>query len=259
MSKSTISNTAKVAAIVFILGGVAVAWALSSGVLEPDISSYYPLQIGNTWTYETRQLGKMVGPTGSQESEKVGTLEQRVVRIARQSSAQLKLLEMSQKFEERETGGPDSPPVESVLYLSATPSAISLHSVEIDGADNPVMPEPVPILTDPPAKDEVTTAAGSVQMTMSVQSQEVEAVEVPAGKYPNALKKVAAGPVTGEVSGVPVSSGSVAETTWFVRDVGVVKQERVLEMVVQGPAGTELRIEERSQRELTRFSPGGGD
>lgn len=259
MSKSSISNTAKIAAIAVVLGAVAVAWALSSGVLEPDISSYYPLQVGNAWSYETRQQGKIVGPTGAQESEKLGTVEQRVIRTSRLSSAQLKVFEVSQKSEGRDSGGTASPAVESVLYLSATPSAISLHSVEVVASDSPVLPEPVPILTDPPATDPVTTAAGSVQMTLSVQSQQVEAVEVPAGRYPKALKKVAGGPVTGEVSGVPVSSGAMTETTWFVRDVGIVKQDRVLEMVMQGPDGSELRIEERSQRELTKFSPGGGD
>lgn len=229
---------------------------MSSGVCEPDVSTYYPLEVGNSWSYETKQYGKMVGPTGVQESEKLGTIEQRVVGASRFSSEQLKVFEVRQKTEERAPDGTSSPAGDSVLHVSATPSAVSLQAVDVEGSESPTLPAPVPILTDPPSEDEVVTTSGTVQVLITVQSQEVEAVEVPAGRYPKALKKVAGGPVTGEVSGVPVSSGSMTETTWFVRDVGIVKQDRHFEMLVQGPAGSELRIEERSQRDLTKFTSG---
>lgn len=239
-----------------VLAAVAGAWALSSGVREPDISSYYPLEVGNSWSYETKQYGKLVGPTGVEESEKTGTIEQRVLGASRLSSEQLKVFKVRQKTEERAPDGTSLPAREAVLHVSATPSAVSLQALESDGSESPALPAPVPILTDPPSEDEVVITSGAVQVLVTVQSQEVEAVEVPAGSYPKALKKVAGGPVTGEVSGVPVSSGSMTETTWFVRDVGIVKQERRFEMLVQGPAGSELRIEERSQRDLTKFTPG---
>lgn len=255
MPKSSTSNAGKVAAIVVVLAAVAVAWALSSGDREPDISSYYPLLVGNSWSYQTKQYGNMVGPTGAQEGEKLGKVEQRVLGASRLSSEQLRVFKISQKAEEQAPDGTSLPAVESFLHVSATPSVISLHEIELEGPDSPSMPAPVPILTDPPAIDEVLTTSGSLTIAVSVDSQQIEAVEVPAGKYPKALKRVAGGPVTGAVSDIPVSSGSMKETTWFVRDVGIVKQERVLEMRLEGADGSELRIEERSLRELTRFSP----
>lgn len=256
MSKAFRSSTARIAAILVVVAAVAVAWRLSSGVREPDVSSYYPLEVGNSWSYETKQYGKMVGPNGVEESEKFGTLEQRVLGASRLSSEQLKVFAVRQTTEERVPDGTSSPAVESVLHVSATPNAISLQAVEVEGSESPSLPAPVPILTDPPSEDEIVTSSGTVQVLITVQSQGVEAVEVPAGTYPKALKKVAGGPVTGKVSGVPVSSGSMTETTWFVRDVGIVKQERRFDMLVQGPAGTELRIEERSQRDLTKYTAG---
>lgn len=259
MSKAPVSNTAKVTAALAIIAVVAVAWALKSGVLESGIASYYPLQVGNAWSYDTVRYGKMVGPTGEQDSEQRGTIEQRVIGISPRATDELDIFEVSQKTEETGSSAEKGSSVESVLHVSATPSAITLHAINFYEPDSPALPNPIALLTDPPTADEVVTQSGSLQMSLGVKSQEVEAVEVPAGKFPTALKRYAEGPVSGAVADVPVTAGTVRETTWFVRDVGIVKQERTLEILVGSPDVTALRIEERAQRELTEFSPGPSD
>jgi hypothetical protein len=259
VSKPPLSNAAKVTAVLAIIAVAAVAWALKSGILDSGIASYYPLQVGNTWSYETLQYGKMVGPTGEQETEKLGTLEQRVIGISPRATDELDIFEVSQKTEESDSATEEGSSVESVLHVSATPSAITLHAIDFDEPDSPVLPGPVPILTDPPAADQVVSQNGSLQMSLGVESQEVEAVEVPAGRFPKALKRYAEGPISGTVSDVPVTSGIVKESTWFVRDVGIVKQERTLEILVGSSEGAQLRMEERTVRALTEFSPGPSD
>ena len=259
MSKPPVSNTAKVTAVLAIIAVAAVAWALKSGVLESGIASYYPLQVGNTWSYETVQHGKMIGPTGEQESEKLGTVEQRVIGLSPRATDELDIFEVSQKTEETGSATEEGSSVESVLHVSATPNAITLHAIDFDEPDSPVLPSPIPLLTDPPTAEQVASQSGSLQTSLGVKSQEVEAVEVPAGKFPTALKRYAEGPVSGTVADVPITAGTMKETTWFVRDVGIVKQERTLEILVGSSDAAELRIEERTERALTEFSPGPSD
>jgi hypothetical protein len=91
-------------------------------------------------------------------------------------------------------------------------------------------------------------------MTATVKTQSVEAIDVPAGKFPKALKQFAEGPVSGELSGLRVRSGTVKEITWFVRDIGLVKQERLLDITLRASDGDEFHLNERAERVLQKFS-----
>ncbi len=242
-----------------VLAIIGVAWALASRTTEAGIAAYYPLQVGNTWSYQTKQHGKMIGGPDAPASTRLGTVEQRVVGVSRLSSDELEVFEVSQNVSQADSGDAPTPAVESILHLSATPTAVTLHAIDVKGADGSALPAPIAILTDPPSTDPLTSENGSLQMSLSVKSQEVEAVEVPAGKFPNALKKVTEGPVSGVVSGIPVRSGIIKETTWFVRDVGVVKQDRLLAYTLESQEGMELSVEETIERVLTDFSRGTDD
>ena len=246
------SNTSKLVAVLAVLAVAGLAWALNAGVFEKDISSYYPLKVGNTWSYDTKQRGKITGGPANQESERTASVEQRVVGLSRLSSDQLEVFEVSQTSEVPASDTRPASTAQAILHVSAAPSEITLHAVDFDDPNVPGLSEPVVILTALPATDPVTAVTGSLTMLVSIKSQETEAVEVPAGNFPNALKKHAEGPVSGTVSGARVDSGTVKETTWFVRDVGIVKQERLLEYTVGQPGGAGVHVQEATERVLTK-------
>ena len=250
-NRSSVIRVTLVVGALVVLGLVLV---LSSGVFSPDISSYFPLEVGNTWSYETTQRSKIVGGVEPKEGEKLGTIEQRVVGVSRLSSEELQIFEISQT--NQTTGSADEPAstIESSLHMSATPTAVLLHAVDFGEPGATQLEAPVPLLQEPPSADPVRTQLQSAEIEMTVKSQEVEAVEVRAGKFPKALKRYAEGTVTGEMSNYPIRSGTIKETSWFVRDVGLVKQVRVLEVTLQSPEGFELQIEEVAERALTGFS-----
>lgn len=237
---------------------IGVAWAVSSRRAETSIASYYPLEIGNTWSYRTTQRGQTSGVLEVAETTRLGTMEQRVVGVSRLSSDEISIFEVSQNVYQTDSGD-GSAPNESVLHLSATPTAITPHAVDAEGAEGSDLPEAVSLLTVPPATEPVTIEQGSLQISLAVTSQDVEGIEVPAGSFPNALKRVAEGPVSGAVSDIPVHAGKITETTWFVRDVGVVRQDRALEYTLKSEEGGEIRVEESIERVLTDFSKATGD
>ncbi|KPK15507.1 MAG: hypothetical protein AMJ62_08825 [Myxococcales bacterium SG8_38] len=254
MASGSVSNATKVIVAVVVVAMIGVAWAVASRRAGTSIASYYPLEVGNTWSYQTTQRGHTSGALEVAETTRLGTMEQSVVGVSRLSSNELPIFEVSQKVYQTNSEDGSAPPTESVLHLSATPTAITLHAVDAEGAEGSDLPEPVSLLTDPPATEPVTIEQGSLQISLAVTSQEVEGIEVPAGSFPDALKIVAEGPVSGAVSDIPIHVGKITETTWFVRDVGVVRQDRALEYTLKSEDGGEIRVEESIERVLTDFS-----
>lgn len=254
MSTSSGSTATKVTVAFMVLALIAVAWVLAMPCAKSDLSSYYPLEIGSTWSYKTTQQGKIIGGPDSSEGTKIGTVEQSAVGVSRLSSDELQIVEVSQTVEDPGAVTDSTVTVESVLHVSATSSAITLHAVDSENPNAPSMTDPVVLLADPPSTETTTNQRGSVRISFTVISQDVEPVTVPAGEFPNALKKVAEGPVTGVVSGLQIRSGSMKESTWFVHDVGIVKQVRTLAYTVESPDDGEITFEETLERVLTKFS-----
>ena len=232
-----------------VLAVLAIGWVLVTRSTGPDLASYYPLHVGNTWSYQVTQRGNASGAAEVPEATQISTIEQRVVGPSRFSSPEIEVFEVSQTVVAPGSDGAPGEPVESVLHFAATENAITFYET-VDG-DPPVA---VPILQDPPAAEPLTTQRGTVSMSLRVQSQEPEAVEVPAGRFPDALARRTKGPVTGDVDGVPIKSGTIEETTWFVRDVGMVKQVRTLEYTLELQEGAAIRVEESVERALTTYS-----
>ena len=77
---------------------------------------------------------------------------------------------------------------------------------------------------------------------------------MPAGSFPEALRRQAVGTISGKIGGVPIQSGTLTETTWFVRDVGIVRQDRKLDYTVEAQEGAAVRVEETTERVLREFS-----
>lgn len=243
------SNATKLAAAVVVFAIIAVGGVLATRTSGTDVSHYYPLQEGMVRTYATTQVGKVSGGLEQPDVTKAGTLEQRVEGPSRLSTAALPVVAVVQRVTDE--SGAES---RSTLHVSVSPEAVTLHAIDVGEEEGASLPEPAVLLSDPPSPNPVATEAGPLKMAMSVVSQSVEAVEVPAGSYPDALKRVSEGPVSGEVSGVPVRSGNIRETTWFAPEIGMVKQERALSYTLGAPEAGELHIEETVERVLTSLS-----
>lgn len=256
MANGSLSQTVKVVLIGAVLAIAAGLWMITSRPYQSGVASYYPLQVGNTWSYTTTQRGKKIGGPETPESIRFGTVEQQVTGFSPRSSEELEIFEVTQKVEFPGVNGEPAQVGKSVLRLSSTPAAITLHGILSDEGPSASFAEPVTFLSDPPSAEPVTSGDGSVRTSLTIKSQVVEPIEVPAGNFEKALKRFSEGEVAGSMAGMPISSGTMQETTWFVRGVGVVRQDRALGYTLQSPQGVELRVEESSERVLTGYSVG---
>ena len=238
--------------------GLLLTWvatlAFATDAVAASVEDYVPLEIGNTWSYQTQKHTKMSRLFEVRETDKRGTVTQRVLRVSGLSSEGRKVFAVRNAVEERGSSIAPVVNVETVLHLSSSPKGVFLHSVDVPGAESATLPKPVAILRDPPSTESTTSYVGTLEITSSVKSQSIEAVEVPAGKFSKALKRVTVGLVSGEFSGMPVRSGTLTEVSWFVPKVGLVRQERTLDFKVHDERGVEVRLEENAERVLTKFS-----
>lgn len=239
--------------VVALLGFVGVL-AVASDVIAVDIATYYPLEVGSSWEYETKKHTRITQLLNVKESDKRGTVEQQVLGVSRLSTKAQKVFAMRNTVVERGSSIAPVVTVETILHLSSSRKAALLHAIDAGGLEGSALPEPIAILEDPPRTGPHTNRAGTLIVTTSVKSQSVEAVEVPAGKFKKALKRVVQGPVSGELSGLPVRSGTVTEITWYAPNVGLVRMERTLGFSVHDEAGAEIRLEEKSVRALKKYS-----
>jgi hypothetical protein len=159
---------------------------------DPATTPYYPLKIGNTWTYK-------VGDT------KVAVTVAKFEKFDDQNCA---------RIESSSAGG--------------KPTLVEHVAVKADGlyryavADKKVDP-PVKIMALPPKKDEtwkIDAAIGAESLKGSFKTGEADEVKVPAGTYKDVVT------VTGEdietISGVEKRKLSI--TYYFAKDVGIIKQ-----------------------------------
>jgi|GEM_PF-2140709 len=237
-----------------ILAVLALMGTLASGVVAADIRSYYPLQVGNSWSYTTEKHTKITQGFEIQETDKRGTIEQRVIGPSRFSTKELKVFEVRHAVEERGSDAASGLTTETVLHVSSSPSAIDLQAVDFEGSSASKLPAPVAILHVPPPTQPETSESAGLQTTRTVKSQTVEAVKVPAGRFPKAIKRVTQGVVSGSLSVLPVRSGTITETSWFVRNVGLVRQDRLLDITLGNPDASQVRVQEQDKMVLQKFS-----
>ena len=61
---------------------------------------------------------------------------------------------------------------------------------------------------------------------------------MPAGSFSDALLTEATGPLSGSLNGMPVQEGgTISIKSWYARNVGLVREERVLRFGVRTPDG----------------------
>lgn len=238
------------------LGAFALTLGLASSAIAADIARYYPLQPGNSWSYTTEKHSTIKSGFDVNEATKLGTIEERVVGVSKLSAKGLKLFEISHAVEERGSSIAPVVTAKTTLHVSVTANAVVLLAADVEGRGAVRLPKPVSILQDPPSREPVTSQLGAMKMVTIVKSQAVEAIETPAGKFPKALKKYAEGPITGQLSGLAIHSGTLKEVSWFAPNVGLVRQDRTISLTVRSPEGFETHVEEHSERVLTQYSRG---
>jgi len=123
--------------------------------------------------------------------------------------------------------------VTTVQRLSVRTDSITALSIQNDGLMPVPYERPYTLFSFAPEGPVGTQTIGySLHLDIAPVSLSSERVQVPAGEYPDALKRVIRGTVRGRLGIKPVKSGTVVESTWFVRGVGPVKVERTLTMEI---------------------------
>ncbi len=92
--------------------------------------------------------------------------------------------------------------------------------------------------------------AGSVNATYPLQP-----VEVPAGSYATAVKQTVEGPATGTMSGMEVREGRLVTISWFVAGVGVVREDRDLNLTLEHESRKPMHIDAKVSKTLVSFTP----
>jgi hypothetical protein len=149
---------------------------------------YYPLKVGNTWTYK-------VGDT------KVTVTVAKFEEVEKQSCARI------------ESSSAEGKPT-LVEFVAVKADGVYRYAV----ADKKVEP-PVKILALPPKKDEtwkIDAAIGTEKLKGSFKCGEEAEVKVPAGTYKDVIT------VTGE--DIDANGRKITMTYYFAKDVGIVKQ-----------------------------------
>ncbi|MEM8605775.1 MAG: hypothetical protein AAGF92_01620 [Myxococcota bacterium] len=227
--------------IVASLVPVGVAYAF-------DASAYYPLEVGILRSYETKKHSEIKSGLEERKNDKHGTIDEEIVGPSRFSGNGTSVYKVRVRVEEHGSSIAPVVNLETMLHVSADEAAVRVHG--IDGTRNL---QPTVLLGYPISDEPRRSQVAGMQLHLTTTSQTKETVTVPAGKFPNALKQVSEGPVYGNI-GAPIRDGTIVQTTWFARGVGVVREDRRIALKVQTPEGRDVLITEESTKRLTRFS-----
>jgi hypothetical protein len=236
-------------------------WVVSSS----EVQKYLPLAEGREWSYEVTKTRKYVLPDREMTQRVTGTSTERCERSEGVVDAQVPVFVVNQKLSETNetTGKATTATIQS--YLSSEQDQILMHAQRIQGA--PVLKSeleefvpPVAVLKLPlPGPGEpYPSVLKSQGLTIDLRPFEsgTETVETAAGSFQDCLQIRSRGPLSGSLSGppqVPVSEGSIEETSWFAKGVGLVKQVQVIRMTVKFPDGREVQTTEEKTKLLTSY------
>ena len=222
------------------------------------------MRVGASWTYHISKE-RATTLAGRTVKERItGQSVERVVRSSDEFSYGASVYVLSQQITEENhtTGRKKVVSLES--HLSTGPGQVLLHGQVIRDAPGietklTRFEPPVALLRLPiPASGEpFPSVMQSYGMTVDARPYEraEETLKTPVGEY-RCLRISSRGPVMGEVPGsvpIRITTGSVEDTSWFARGVGLVKQVQVLSMNFMLPNGVKTNIKERKIKELSAF------
>jgi hypothetical protein len=197
-----------------------------------EVEEFFPIRVGASWTYHISKERATTLAERAVEERITGQSVERVVKPSDQFSYGAPVYILSQHITEENhtTGRKSGVTLES--HVSAEPHQVLLHGQIIRGASGletklTRFQPPVALLRLPiPAPSEpFPSVMRSHGMTVDSRPYEraEETLKTPIGEY-RCLRISSRGPVTGELAGaapIRITRGSVEETSWFARGVGL--------------------------------------
>jgi hypothetical protein len=231
-----------------------------------EVQEFLPLREGREWSYRINKVRTYVVSEQRSAQQVVGTSEERCTRGPGQTGAgEVSLFVLTQRIREtNQTTGRDSA-VTIESHVSSEPHQILLRAQRIQGAaeldggletfDPPVALLKLPLPVPGEAYPSIMKGQG-----LTVDSRPYalarEAVETPAGMFEDCLRISSRGSVSGALPGpqkIAVPAGSIEETVWFARGVGIVKQLQVLRLQLLLPDGRRIDSEEEKTKILVAY------
>ncbi|MGH9895940.1 MAG: hypothetical protein ACREA0_28930, partial [bacterium] len=142
---------------------------------------------------------------------------------------------------------------ESSLHISSTATGVWVHRIDALGQSSGTFTPPRPIFTDPPITTPVSSEGSPMRTSMAIKEQVRQAVTVPAGHFAVAFRILAEGIVTGVMGNVQIRAGTIKQTDWFVPGVGVVREDRVLDLELVASDGSVGAALEESLKVLEAY------
>jgi len=221
-----------------------VALLFADAAHAEDLSVYFPTGIGNTWRYSVVKSSVISGQGEPRRSEKKGTLVDQVVERRKDGTAVLR------RTVNESNSAMDELSMAALMEMRSEPTSVSVTAVGVEPDAPRPLAVPNQLLSDRIPGRVVQSNQGSLVLETQLVSQAKASTEVPAGKFSECLLTETKGPISGYLNGLPVQSGNVSVKIWYARDVGLVREERTLQIVVKTPDGQTATVEEAASKIL---------
>ena len=239
--------------VVFVV--VAIISMGRSGWGATQIADYYPLKVGSVWEYRVAKQSVLAHGNDRRVSPKPGKVTETIVNHSPLRSAQHAVVVVRRRVEERNSTMPSPTVIEMDHHLSSDESGVLQHALVPTNQQPAAAAAPQPLLVEPARKGMVSQQAGPLEIRSSIVSQTKGPVAVGPRNYPDCIRVVQKGTASGDLGGA-AAKGTVEETTWFAKGVGIVKVVRVMRLNLTAPQGETATVEETMTRELERYSAG---
>lgn len=215
-----------------------------------DLAAYFPTEVGRTWHYATTKHSKLTAESDSRHTEKRGA----VAETVRGPSEHATVAIARTVTEENSTMGQVR--IESVVHVRIAPDSIAVAAIQASGQSKiRTLSPPQPLLLQEVPGPTVVGAQGSLRLTTRLEVQSSSQTEVPLGAFADCIATETTGPVSGSLNGVPLRRGSIAIKAWYARGVGLVREERTLQLILMLPNGTSVKVEEVATKVLEARTP----
>jgi hypothetical protein len=241
--------------------------ATSTGLpfASSEVADYLPLAEGREWSYQVTKTRMYAFPGREVAQRLTGRSTEQCKSSQGVVDTQSPVFLWIQRISEIEetTGKASTTRIET--YLSSEPDRVLMHAQKIEGAQglNSGLEQfvpPVAVLKLPlPAPGEPYPSKWKSQgITLDLRPFEIgsETVETPTQAFRDCLRVKSRGPLSGTMPGpqpIDVLDGSVEETSWYAKGVGLVRQMQVIRMTLRLPDGQEVRATEEKSKLLSSY------
>jgi hypothetical protein len=216
-----------------IVGTRNFPWLAIAGLLiaidvrAEDLRTYFPSEAGSTWLYSLVKQKTITTGGIAKPSKILGRLEEEAIGKSSLSTSDMPLIAFRRIERDGEaTSGKIR--LGSLLHYATSADEIALHAVEekTPRETQQWLRPPDPILSNSLPTPSADTIIGSFRSAKRLQSSSKGHAVVPAGDFEDCLLVTGGGTLTGSLNGMPLSQGHLEIKSWYVRGVGLVREER---------------------------------